>query len=120
MGDSDGGVLFIGDKGKLICGCYGSNPQLLPESKMKAYKHPPKTIPRSVGHYKEFVEACKGGRPAFAYFDYSGPLTEIVTLGIAAIRADMKLHWDADKMEFINAPEAHKLLHSIYREGWEL
>ena len=120
MGDSDGGVLFIGDKGKLICGCYGSNPQLLPESKMKAYKQPPKTIPRSVGHYKEWVLACKGGEPAAANFDYSGPLTEIVTLGIAAIRADQKLHYDAAKLEFANAPEANKWLQSTCRDGWKI
>lgn len=120
MGDSDGGVLFIGDKGKLICGCYGSNPQLLPESKMKAYKQPPKTLPRSVGHYKEWVLACKGGEPAAANFDYSGPLTEIVSLGIAAIRADQKLQYDAAKLEFVNAPEANKWLHSTYRDGWGL
>ena len=24
MGDSDGGVLFIGDRGLLMCGCYGA------------------------------------------------------------------------------------------------
>ena len=120
MGNSEGGVLFIGDKGKLVCGCYGSNPQLLPESKMKAYKQPPKTIPRSVGHYKEWVLACKGGEPAAANFDYTGPLTEIVTLGIAAIRAERKLCWDAEKMEFTNAPKANKWVQPTYRDGWSL
>jgi len=120
MGDNDGGVLFIGDKGKMMCGCYGSDPQLLPESAMKAYKQPPKTLPRSVGHYKEWVRACKGGEEACSNFNYSGPLTEIVTLGIAAIRADRKLRWDADKMEFSNAPEANRFLSPVCREGWSL
>ena len=120
MGDNDGGVLFIGDKGKLMCGCYGSDPQLIPESRMKAYKRPPQTLPRSIGHYKEWVRACRGGEPACSNFNYSGPLTEIVTLGIAAIRADMKLRWDAGKMEFVNAPEANRFLNSAYREGWSL
>ena len=47
MGDEDGGVLFIGDKGKLMCGCYGRNPRLIPESKMEEYKRPAKTCRES-------------------------------------------------------------------------
>lgn len=120
MGDGDGGVLFVGDKGKLMCGCYGSNPQLLPDARMQDYKKPPQTLPRSVGHYKEWVQACKGGAPAGSNFEYSGPLTEIITLGIAAIRADMKLRWDAAALQFTNAPEANHFLNSPYREGWKL
>lgn len=118
MGDGDGGVLFIGDKGKLICGCYGSNPQLLPDSRMRDYKQPPQSLPRSIGHYKEWVRACKGGEPAAANFDYSGPLTEIILLGNAAIRSDKKLHWDAPSLKFTNDPEADCFLNSHFRDGW--
>lgn len=120
MGDGDGGALFIGEKGKLMCGCYGSDPQLLPESRMKTYKQPPQTLPRSIGHYKEWVRACRGGEPAGANFDYSGPLTEIVALGIAAIRADAKLAWDAKNIMFPNAPDANRLINPPYRKGWNL
>lgn len=120
MGDNDGGVLFVGDKGKLMCGCYGSNPELLPASRMEAYIKPPQTLPRSIGHYKEWVRACKGGEPACANFDYSGPLTEIIMLGIAAIRSEMKLHWDPQAMKFTNAPEANGFLASSFRDGWRL
>jgi predicted dehydrogenase len=120
MGSPDGGVLFIGDKGKLMCGCYGESPRLLPESKMKAFKQPPKSLPRSIGHYEEFVRACKGGEAASSNFDYGGPLTEIVLLGIAAIRADAKLQWDTRKMAFVNAPEANRFLSYAYRENWSL
>lgn len=118
MGDSDGGVLFLGDEGMLLCGCYGSNPQLLPESKMKAYTPPEPMIPRSVGHYKEWILACRGEGKAVANWDYSGPLTEIVTLGIAAIRADRKLLWDPKKMTFPNAPDFEYLINPTLREGW--
>ncbi len=120
MGDRDGGVIFVGDKGKLMCGCYGDSPRLIPESRMKAYKKPPSTLPPSIGHYKEFVEACKGGAPAGANFDYAGPLTEIVSLGIAAIRADTKLEWDPAKMEFPNHPDANRFARPPFREGWEV
>ncbi len=87
---------------------------------MKAYKQPPKTLPRSIGHYREWVRACRGGEAASANFDYGGPLSEIVLLGIAAIRGDTKLHWDARKMEFPNAQEANPVLHTTYRDGWSL
>ena len=68
MGDSDGGVLFIGDKGTLMCGCYGSSPRLIPEAKMKEFQPPPETIERIPGgmdgHEQDWIRACKGGPPA--------------------------------------------------------
>ena len=120
MGDGDGGVLFMGDEGILLCGCYGKDPQLLPASKMEAYTMPKPTLPRSVGHYKEWVLACRGEGTAWSNFDYAGPLTEIVTLGIAAIKADCKLLWDAESMKFPNAPEHEHLITPVMREGWSL
>ncbi|MDQ1255962.1 MAG: hypothetical protein QG656_557 [Candidatus Hydrogenedentes bacterium] len=120
MGNPDGGVLFVGDKGKLLCGCYGESPRLIPETAMKAYTQAPQSLPRSIGHYEEWVRACKGGEPAGSNFDYSGPLTEIVLLGIAAIRANTRLEWDAGKIEFPNAPDANRFLRHTYREGWSL
>lgn len=120
MGSPDGGVLFIGDKGKLMCGCYGESPRLLPESAMKAYKRPPKSIPRSIGHYEEFVRACKGGEPAGANFEYGGPLTEIVLLGVAAIRSDAKLRWNTNDMTFAENADANRLVRTTYRGDWSL
>ncbi len=120
MGDNDGGVLFIGEQGKLMCNCYGDNPQRLPKSAMDNREPPPRVLDRSIGHYKEFVRACLGGESAAANFDYSGPLTEIIMLGIAAIRADKKLHWDAERMTFANAPEADEFLRSHYRKDWQI
>ena len=124
MGDSDGGVLFIGDKGKLMCGCYGSNPRLIPETAMKAYERPPKTIARipegTSGHEKDWIQACKGGEPASSNFDYAGPLTETVLLGNLAIRTGGKLNWDGLNMKVTNVPEANEYVHRHYRQGWTL
>ncbi|MHC4657388.1 MAG: Gfo/Idh/MocA family protein, partial [Planctomycetota bacterium] len=58
------GLLFVGDKGKILCGFSGGNPRLIPESKMQAFKRPPKTLPRSIGHHDEWLGTCKGGEPA--------------------------------------------------------
>ena len=120
MGNNDGGVLFVGDKGKLMCGCYGLNPRLIPEAAMKAYKRPPKTLPRVKGHERDWVRACKGGVPASSNFDYAGPLTEIALLGNIAIRSGKKLDWDGQNMKVTNVPEANKYVHRQYRKGWIL
>lgn len=123
MGDSDGGVLFMGSKGVLMCGCYGKNPQLLPESRMKEYQRPRRTIPRipgsEGGHEKDWVRACKGGEPASSNFNYSGPLSETVLMGNLAVRYPNRLLlWDGKKMEVINDSAANSYVRRAYRKGW--
>jgi len=120
MGDDNGGLLFVGDKGKLMCGCYGMGGRLIPETKMQAYNRPPKTLPRSNGHYIDWVLACKGGKPASSNFDYAGPMTETVLLGNLAIRTGQKLAWDGQNMKVTNVPEANQYVNRQYREGWSL
>lgn len=124
MGNGKSGVIFIGDKGKLMCGEYGDSPRLIPETKMKAYKQPPKTLTRipdgSAGHEMDWIRACKGGDPACSNFDYAGPMTETVLLGNVAIRVAKKLEWDGKNMKVTNVPEANEFVHSQYREGWSL
>jgi len=121
MGDTYGGALYVGDKGKILCGSHGANGlRIWPEQRMQEYLRPPKTLPRSVGHYKEWITSCKGGEPAASNFDYAGPLTETVLLGNVAIRTGVKLYWDSENMRFPNHPEADRYLHRQYREGWSL
>jgi predicted dehydrogenase len=121
MGDTYGGALYIGTKGKILTGSHGANGlRILPESKMQSYKRPKKTLPRSVGHHQEWVNACKGGQAAGSNFDVSGPLTEVVLLGCAAIRSGQKLTWDAANMRFPNCPDADQYLRAPRREGWGL
>ncbi|NLP10316.1 Gfo/Idh/MocA family oxidoreductase [bacterium] len=125
MGDGGGGVLFIGSKGSIMGGTYGENPRLIPETKMKEFKRPEKTIPRSPGIHEEWIAACKKGDPkaATTNFEYSGPLTETMLLGNVAVRMkekNMVFDWDGDKGEITNCPEANALLHFEYRKGWTL
>jgi len=123
MGDSGGGGLFVGDKGKLMYSTYGNNPRIIPESKMQEYQRPPKTIPRSPGIHKEWVEAIKKGEKSSTDFSYSGVLTEVMLLGNVAVRTkehNIKLEWDGENMEFKNFPEANEFIHTEYREGWSL
>ena len=125
MGDSDGGVLFIGDEGKLMCGCYGMSPRIIPETKMMAYSQPSSSIARIPdgmdGHEQDWVRACKGGKPASSNFDYSGPLSEMVLMGNLAVRfPNRRLLWDGLKMEVTNDIEANGYVKRQYREGWTL
>jgi predicted dehydrogenase len=122
-GELDGnGSLFIGDKGKIISGVYGAKPQLLPESSMADYKRPPKTIPRTPGNspHLDWIRACKGGPPASSNFDISGPFTEWVLLGNAAIRLNKKIEWDSELLRVKNIPEAEAVIRGSYRPGWEI
>ena len=64
------------------------------------------TIPDSIGHHEEWIEACKTGGPTTCNFDYSGALTEAVLLGNVAYRAGKKLQWDAVQLKAANCPEA--------------
>jgi hypothetical protein len=116
------GILFIGDKGKIIAGVYGAKPQLLPESSMIDYKRPPETIPRAPGDspHLDWIRACIGGPKPCSNFDISGPFTEWVLLGNIAIRLGKKLHWDSKNLRVTNVPEAEELIKSSYRPGWEV
>ena len=127
LGDKLGGAIFIGDSGTLICDSYANSPRLIPETRMKDYKRPEKSIPRSVGHHKEWIEACKGGKPAGSNFDYAGPMTEVILLGNIAVRMSLKtqekglrLAYDGPNMRITNLPEANEYVHRKYREGWTL
>jgi predicted dehydrogenase len=121
MGHPEGGVIFKGDKGKLMCGVYGDSPRLIPESAMKAYERPAESIPRVQGsHEQDWIRCCKTGQQPGAHFGYSGPLTEIGALGNIARRMDAKIEWNAEKMEVSNLPEANQYVRAEYRKGWGL
>ena len=123
MGERGGGVIFVGDKGKLMCSVYGANPRLIPETKMKEYNRPEKTIPRSPGIHQEWVEAIKKGEKSTTDFEYSGALSEMMLLGNVAVlskRHNTKLQWDSKNLRITNLEEANELLHMKYRPGWSL
>jgi hypothetical protein len=119
LGANGNGILFIGDKGMITCGGWAGRPMLLPGSKDEAYKRPAKTLPRSKGHHRDWLGACKGGTPASANFQYGAALTEVGLLGLVALRVGKKIQWDAKAMKATNAPAAAALIKESYRPGWE-
>ncbi len=118
---AEGGVLYKGTKGTIMCGVYGNGARIIPETKMQEAKLPEKTLPRVPdSHEMDWVRACKTGEPAGADFSYSGPLTEACCLGNIAQRVDARIEWDAENMKVTNLPEANQYVRAEYRKGWEL
>ena len=135
MGDNEGGgVIITGTKGKLMCGTYGSDPVLLPKSRMSEVAAIPKTLPRvPEGHYTQWVNACIAGygvNQLSSPFEYAGPLTETILMGNLALRSwnvkdsngrfpgRKKLLWDAPNMKITNFDEANQFVKRDYRQGW--
>jgi hypothetical protein len=120
MGEENEGLMFVGDRGTILCGFNGANPRLIPDSKMQEFKQPPKTLPRSAGNDREWIEACKGGPAGGANFEVEGPITEALLLGNVALRSGKKLTWSASDMKVLNVPDAQQYIRRDYRQGWNL
>ena len=137
MGNDDGGAIIEGTKGKMMCGCYGADPTLLPTSKTKEI-NVPKTIERvpggQEGHYAQWVNAAIAGYgkgKTSSNFDYAGPLTETVLFSNLALRSwylkdssgrsfpgRKKILWDAANMKVTNFDDANQFIKREYRDGY--
>ena len=142
MGDGGNGVIMVGTKGKMMCGTYSANPQLLPTSKTKEAKVK-QTIARvpggAEGHYGQWVEACLAGygkKEVSSPFEFAGPLTESVLMGNLALRSYdirkprpngkenefdypgrfIKLLWDGPNMKITNFDDANQFVKREYRK----
>jgi len=118
-----GGVIFVGERGLLMHETYGDNPQLFPESLMEEAASVPQTYLRiEESHEMNWANACKGIGEATCPFSYAAPLTEVMLLGLVALRAGQgfKIEYDAAKMRVTNSEEADRALTREYREGWSL
>ncbi len=117
----DGGVMFIGEKGKLMHETYGYKPELLPHSLHESYGTPKETLPRiQTTHEMNWVEAAKGNAQASSPFEYAARLVETMLLGVVSLRARSKIYYDAENMRITNIPSANDLLKRNYRQGWKL
>ncbi len=125
------GLLFIGEKGKLIAGYGGGYPfgqrghrrsggLLLPEEKFKDFQQLPKTMRRVDDHYGEWTQACKTGARTVCPIEFGSEMTEMALLGALTLRTGRILEWDAKAMQVTNSEKANSLVDPPYREGWSL
>jgi predicted dehydrogenase len=118
---AEGGALLVGSKGKLLYDTYGQNSRLLPKSLHDATGAPPQKLSRvTVSHEQDWANAAKGKNEPSCPFEYAARLTEVMLLGIVALRAGQKLHYDAEEMRITNVPAANAFLRRDYRRGWTI
>lgn len=118
--DGEEGLLFIGDNGKILCGFNGANPKIIPQAKMDSYKQPPKTLPRSRGNEREWLDACKGSKiKPGGNFEFEGLVTESLLLGNVATCTGQKLVWNRAELK-VDSEAGQKLVQPERRKGWEL
>ncbi|MCK4676728.1 MAG: Gfo/Idh/MocA family oxidoreductase [Bacteroidales bacterium] len=124
--DKNGGCIFEGSEGKLMCGAYGRDPILLPYDAMESFSEPAKTIRRpetEIGktcwegtHEQDWIRACKESpenrMQSSSNFDYAGPLNEMVVMGVVAVRLqdlNRVLLWDGKNMRFTNISDTDEI-----------
>jgi hypothetical protein len=123
------GMMFIGDRGKILAGFRGENPQIIPEQKMRDYRTaknlpeatPPQRSQEQGRNDDAWVAAFKGGKLTYGNFLLGGPISDAFNLGAVSLRlGGRRLLFDAASMRVTNLPEANKHLVREYRSGWEL
>jgi hypothetical protein len=125
MSTGSGGVLYIGDKGKLLTSGRGTDPYFMPERINQEFADAPQRLHRiqgsSNGHQMNWIRAIKGTEKISCPFDFAVPVVETMLLGMAAMRAEMPLEYDSLNMRFTNYPEANQYLdRPTRRPGFEL
>lgn len=115
------GMMFVGDKGKILGGFRNENPVLIPERRMKEYLGGT-TLPEEEAERGDdiWIDAFREKKQSPGSFLLAGPVSETINLAAVALRAKKKVLYDAAKMEITNIPEANALLRREYRKGWEL
>jgi hypothetical protein len=113
--------VFVGTKGFMVTDGRSESVRLTPESAMEGFKKPDPVIPRvQGGHYRNWINAFKGGSAPVSNFEIAGPFTEWLMLGTVCWRfPNEKLLWDGAKMQFTNKPEANEFVKPYIRKGWE-
>lgn len=120
---SGSGCCVIGEKGKIYSpNDYGAEFEVMGDvdKDMKV------EYTESPGHFKEWVEAIKGGPAAVSNFpDYASPLTETVLLGnlavwVAANGEGEKVEWDAKEMKVKNISGLEQIVKPVYRGNYVL
>lgn len=115
------GVMFVGSQGYLLCEGAGGTPRMIRDGQLvEQIDFPTPSIPRVRDHYRDWLDACKGGRAALSNFQYGARLTEITLLGVLAVRTGKRLQWNHEQMRVDNLPDAQQLIDGTYREGWEV
>jgi hypothetical protein len=117
------GMMFVGDKGKILAGFNVQNPQLISGEKMAAPAGPNKDkrdqVQLTSAALPLFVQACKTGKQYPGNFTEAQYLTTAVNLYAVALRTNKMLKYDDASLTITNVADANKYLSREYRQGWD-
>ncbi len=128
--NGEGGILYVGSKGKMLQETYGLNPRLLPDSKHASTARPKQVLPRipHEAHEMNWVDAIRGQQEVSCPFEYAAQLTEVMLLGIVSLRAGGKILYDGANRRVTNkitpdnnrdgGVDPNQYLSREYRAGW--
>ncbi len=119
------GMMMIGDRNTLFSpNGRPDSPRLLPNAVMEEFKknRPPASLPRVIGGpMKEWVDAILGTGPMpGSNFEYSVPLSEMVLLGVLAVRTGKRLEWDGAAGRITNDRSLNQFVKIRARKGWRI
>jgi hypothetical protein len=119
------GMMMVGDRQTILApGGRPDSPRLVSKAAMEELKknRPPATLRRVVGGpMKEWLDAiAKAGPMPGSNFEYSVPLSEMVLLGVVAMRTGKRLEWDAKAGRITNEPALNKYVEISARDGWKV
>jgi hypothetical protein len=114
------GMMFVGDKGKILSGFQLENPEIIAGKSTgeKSKTEPPDNSPERYIP-KKFIESCLNKTQCAGSFRDAWPITEAVNLYGVALRTGKTLFYDAATATITNLPEATKYLTREYRSGFE-
>jgi predicted dehydrogenase len=111
------GIMFQGTDATLVSS-YGDY-RIVPE-KGRKIDLPKPSLPRSVGHHREWLDAIKSRKPCSCNFAYGHRLTTVGNLGNISLWSGEKLKWDAASERIVNHTEANQYLTKEYRNPWTI
>ncbi len=116
------GMMFVGDKGKILAGFNVQDPQIISGKKMASPANASADKRSQVEQTSQalplFVDACKTGKRYPGNFSEAEAITEAVNLYAAALRANKLLQYDGASQKITNVSDANKYLNREYRSGW--
>lgn len=122
--DSNGVTVYYGTKDTMVVGTYGYDPFLV--SGRDPVVPQLCRVVKDDNHQQDWIRACKESPEnrvlSESDFSMSGPLNEMIVMGVAAVRLqdlNQWLKWDGKNMKFTNIP-ANAKIRSIIEDRFHI
>jgi hypothetical protein len=115
------GKVIYGEDLTFKGGSHGSTLQIIPESMAKEMESKLPEVPKSPSnHFANFLKAAKGEETCRSSFAVSGPLSQVMCLGVIAQKLNRPVSFNRKRQKIIGDKMADALLAGPPpRKGWE-